>query len=379
MRAGDPRTTMPKYLLSGTDARGRRRTEAVSARTADEATRRFQARGFADVTLHSDEVIGHLFQPDLLQHLTPRDYLTLGRVSRTEFLFRLIVKLYRGMWWLFLPVVALVVGRRVLDVPWEALDTCAVAFLFFPPVLVLFGEVFSPSRKFERAMSFNAWARWGDMLNALPGVRAVVPAPQYAFYEAKGLAGLGRLDEALEAVQPFADDSRTPAWLYWGQLADVFHTAKLADRAIACAEKAVEHAPDNPTVLLDLAMSLLRYRRDTARALPLLERARAHEISDLIHPFLLMAEGVLALEEGRPEAARGLLEEAARLAEPLRHTTALMGTAIDRIHTYLTLACAAVGDQAAAEAHYRIAEPRLRAFQTNDLIERCELALGRRA
>ena len=92
-----------------------------------------------------------------------------------------------------------------------------------------------------------------------------------------------------------------------------------------------------------------------------------------------MADGIVALEEGRPQAARELLEEAARLAEPLRHTTALMGTAIDRIHTYLTLACAAVGDHAAAEAHYRIAEPRLRAFQTTDLIERCELALGHRA
>ena len=370
---------MPKYLLSGTDAHGRRRTEAVSARSADEATDRFRARGFADVTLHSDEVVGHLFDPEHLKHLTPRDYLTLGRVSRAEFLYRLTVKLYRSQWWLFLPVLALVVGRRVLDVPWETLDTFATAFLFFPPVLVLFGELFSPSRKFERVMSFNAWARWGDMLNALPSIRGILPAPHYAFYEAKALAGLGRLDEALEVVQPFADDRRTPAWLYWGQLADVFHTARLGDRAIECSEKAAEHAPDNPTVLLDLAMSLLRYRRDTVRAKPLLERARAHAISDLIHPFLLMAEGIVALEEGRPQAARELLEEAARLAEPLRHSTALMGTAIDRIHTYLTLACAAAGDRAAAEAHYRIAEPRLRAFQTTDLIERCELALGHRA
>ena len=229
MRAGGPHTSMPKYLLTGTDARGRRRTEAVSAPTADEATRRFQARGFADVTLHSDEVVGHLFRPDLLNHLTPRDYLTLGRVSRGEYLYRLIVRLYQSQWWLFLPVVALVVGRRMLEVPWELLDTLSVAFLFFPPVLVLVGELFSPSRRFERAMSFNAWARWGDMLNALPGIRAVVPAPQYAFYQAKGLAGLGRLDEALEAVEHYADDPRTPAWLYWGQLACVFHTAKLGE------------------------------------------------------------------------------------------------------------------------------------------------------
>src|SRR3954470_5103452 len=125
---------MPTYLLSGTDARGRRRTEAVTAPTADEATRRFKARGFANVTLHSDEVIGHLFKPEVLKHLTPRDYLALGRVSRGQFLLRMIVRLYRQQWWLFLVVVALVVGRRIIDVPWDTLDTLATSFLFFPPV-----------------------------------------------------------------------------------------------------------------------------------------------------------------------------------------------------------------------------------------------------
>jgi len=370
---------MPKYLLSGTDARGRPRTEAVSAPTADEATRRFKARGYSDVTLHSDEVIGHLFKPEVLRHLTPRDYLALGRVSRGQFVWRMVVKLYRSQWWMFLIFAALVVGRRVLEVPWGFIDTAAVGFLVFPLVIVLLGELLSPGRKFERAMAYNAWGRWAEMLTALKSVRALVPAPQYAFFEAKALAGLGRLDEALDTVRPYADDPGTPAWLYWGQLADVFHAAKLGDRAIECGEKAVEHAPDNPTVLLDLAMALLRYRRDAARARPLMERARTHEISDLLAPFVLMAEGVLALEENRPERARELLEESARRAEPLRHTTALMGSAIDRIHTYLTLACAATGDLAAAEEHYRIAEPRLRAFDTQDLIDRCQAALGHRA
>ena len=370
---------MPKYLLSGTDARGRRRTEAVGAPTADEATRRFKARGFADVTLHSDEVIGHLFKPEVLKHLTPRTIWPSAGSAAASSSRRMIVRLYRQQWWLFLVVVALVVGRRVIGVPWDTLDTLAVSLLAFPPVLVLFGELVSPGRKFERAMSYNAWARWAEMLAALKPVRRLVPAPQYAFFEAKALAGLGRLDEALDTVREYADDPNTPAWLYWGQLADVFHAAKLGDRAIECSEKAVEHAPDNPTVLIDLAMALLRYRRDQARARPLLERARAHEISDLLAPFVLMAEGVLALEEGRPEKARGLLEESTRRAEPLRHTTALMGAAIDRIHTYLTLACAAVGDHAAAEEHFRIAEPRLRAFDTTDLIDRCQAALGHRA
>ncbi|HKB05825.1 MAG TPA: hypothetical protein VKD90_26755 [Gemmataceae bacterium] len=371
---------MPKYLISGTNASGRQVTEVVPAPTADEAVRRFTAHGFTDVVLHSDEVIGHLFKQEVLgDHLTPKDYLALGRVSRTRFVGLLVLRMYRQQWWLFLIGVALVVGRRVLEVPWELIDWVAVVFLLSPVIIVLGGELFSPSRRFERAMMYNAWARWGEMLNALPGVRAMVPAPQYAFYEAKALAGLGWLDEALEAVEPFANDRKIPAWLYWGQLADVFITAKLPDRVIECGQKALEHAPDNVTVLIDLAMSLLRYRRDTAAARALLDRARQHAISDVIAPFLALAEGVLALEEKRPERARPLLERSLDLALPLRHTTALMGAAIDRIHTYLCLACAAGGDLPAAEAHFRTAEPRLRAFAANDLFERCQAALGERA
>src|SRR5262249_11566069 len=154
-------------------------------------------------TLHSDEVLGRLFNPKVLKHLTPRDYLALGRVSRGQFLWRMTVKLYRSQFWLFLLFAALVVGRRVLDVPWGLIDTAVVSLLLLPPVIVLFGELFSPGRRFERAMAFNAWGRWAEMLTALQGVRGLVPAPQFAFFQAKALAGLGRLDEALETVRPY--------------------------------------------------------------------------------------------------------------------------------------------------------------------------------
>ena len=370
---------MPKYLLSGKDAQGRQATELVTAPNTNHAVRKFKGRGFSDVVLHPDEVIGHLFRPEVLENLTPRDYLALGRLSRGGFLWQLIVRLYRKQSLLHLLFVALIVGRRVLEESWGLVDNLALAFLFFPLVVVLGGELFSPSRKFERAMTFNAWGRWAEMLAALPSVRHFVPAPQYAFFEAKALAGLGRLDEAMETVRPFADDPDLLTWLYWAMMADLFHAAKLGDRAIECGERALEHAPENVTVLLDLAMSRLRYRRDTLGARSLIERTRQHEISEVIRPFLLMTEGVLALEERRPEDARQMLEESVKLAEPLRHTTALMGVAIDRIHTYLSLAYAATGDAEAAEKHFRIAEPRMRAFRSEDLLERCQAALGHRA
>src|SRR4051812_18623171 len=123
---------MPKYLVSGKDHRDRRATEAVAAPNSDEAVRRFAARGYTDVVLHSDEVIAHLFQPKALEHLTPRDYLAIGRVGRFGMMWRLIVRLYRQQWWLFGVMLALVIGRRVLESEWDFLDWMATLFLASP-------------------------------------------------------------------------------------------------------------------------------------------------------------------------------------------------------------------------------------------------------
>lgn len=368
---------MPKYLLSGRDLRGRRATDVVNAANADDAVSRFQLLGYNDVVLHSDEVLGHLFDSKVLRHLTPRDYLAMGRVSRFGYLRRLVVRLYRQQWWLFAIMLALILGRRVLEAPWELLDTLAVASLTSPVAIVVLGELFRPDRKYARAMAFNAWGRWAEMYRALRPLRPYLPASQYAFHQAKALAGLGQLDDALETVRPFADDPKTPAWLYWGQLADVFSAAKLPDRVIECGEKAVESAPDNVTVLIDLAMSLLRYRRDVERARLLIARTRDHAVSDVIRPFLTMCEGVLALESKRPSQARPILEESIEEAERFRNASPLVGAAIDRMQAYLALTCAALGDHAAAEMHFKIAEPRMRAFNATDMLERCEAVLGK--
>lgn len=368
---------MPKYLLSGRDHRGRRVTEAVTTRNTDEAVSRFQALGYTEVVLHSDEVVGHLFDPKVLRHLTPRDYLALGRVGRFGYVWRLIARLYRKQWWLFAITAALIVGRRVLEEPWDLPDTLAVAFLTAPVVIVVLGELFSPSRRYARAMAYNAWGRWAEMLAALRPLRPYMPATQFAFHQAKALAGLGQLDDAIDVVRPYANDRKTPAWLYWGQLADVFHAAKLPDRVIECGEKALADSPENVTILIDLAMSLLRYRRDVDRARPLIERAHQHSVSDVIRPFLMMSDGVLAFESKRPSQARPILEESIEEAERFRNASPLIGAAIDRIHAYLALTCAALGDHAAAEQHFKIAEPRMRAFDATDMLERCEEVLGK--
>jgi tetratricopeptide (TPR) repeat protein len=186
---------------------------------------------------------------------------------------------------------------------------------------------------------------------------------------------LGYLDEALDVVEPFSDGRRMPEWLYWGRVRETFVAAGEIDKAVEASERAAELAPDNPTILIDLAATLLRYRGDTARAQELLYRAKAHAISDMLANFVLLTEAVLTFEQGKASLAIEKLEQAQAGLNAYRNATPLVGAIIDRNHAYLALAHAKVGDTDEAERHYRLAEPRLRALKADDLIQRCEKAL----
>jgi len=119
------------------------------------------------------------------------------------------------------------------------------------------------------------------------------------------------------------------------------------------------------------------YRRDPRAARSYLDRAREHAMSDLMAPFATAIEGQIRLEEGHPREARALLERAYEGAYALRHATPLMGAMLDLMRASLALACAGEGDLEAARRHYQAARPRLVALGVDDLIARCEQALGR--
>src|SRR5262249_24559713 len=112
------------------------------------------------------------------------------------------------------------------------------------------------------------------------------------------------------------------------------------------------------------------------RARELLARARSHAISDVLEPFAIKVEGMIQLEEGRAREARELLEEAFRRASAFRHASPPMGSALDMMHAALALAYAAEGDTDRARRHYELARPRLQALKLDDVLDRCEKAIG---
>lgn len=369
----------PEYLLSARNPRGRVVTECVEAHSGDAAVEALRGRGYSDIVLHTDDAAAvYTRYGKVAKRISPRDYVTLLR--RRSLLDRVLFttrKTYAAGWWVYTLLAAFFALLRATGQPWGSWGYLAAVYLAYPPVFALGAQLLSPAQRYHRLLEAGGWGRWDEVLRLALALAAKLPPVDLAFREAQALAGLGRLDEALERVRPFADDFHPPAWLFQAFLGDVYLAARQPDEHLACLERALELAPNNPTVLLDAALSRLRYQREAAAAgaRSLIERAETHAISDGLAPFVDHAEGVRALEQSDADQARRRLEEALRKFRALRSSNPLLGAVEDRVHAYLALACAAQGDQSAAAEHFRCAEPRLRALAMGDLIVRCRAAL----
>ena len=370
---------MPRYLLSAKQADGRDVCECVEAADGNAAVKALRKRGCKDIVLHTDEAAA--LDLERLEQVSPRDFLSL-RDASTEWQRTLVHARvsWHQMWVVHLAFAGFLVWRRFGRAPWGLSDWLALVAVCLPVISALASLLpwFSPARRYDRLVEAIAWGRWDEALQRLPRLRCTVPPLEYAVRKAQALAGLGRLDEALDEMSGFSEDDTVPEWLYWGRLAEVYGAAGRFDGALECKEKAVKCAPQNPTSLLDLVPSLLRCGGKVRRAESLLARAKSQTLSDTLVPFADAAEGMLALERGEPEEGKRHLTQAIAGLSAFRLTSPLIGGVEASFRAWLAIACARLGDADNARREFELAEPRLRAVKEEDLIRRCEQALAGR-
>jgi hypothetical protein len=367
--------TMSEYLFTGCNSDGKRVTERVEADSADAAVRLLTDRGFLDIVLHTDDVgTRYTRHKDVERLISPREYIRFRSMSKWRHFLYMVDKLYRMCWVVDLGAVAFLALRWKSGWPFGLLDILALVILLLPLPFAIVVLIVPSRRQYDRLVDAACWARWEEVLRLLPKLPAAVAADERAFRKATALAGMGRLAEALEVVKPLATDAEFPGWLYWGRLSSVYRAARDDEQAFVCLERSAELAPENATVLVDLALALLRDKRDVARAGEIVQRVKQHALSDIAVHFLHAAEGMLALEKGKPYEARELFERA--LAGLSSLTSPATGPTIDRLHAYLCLAEAGVGNYESARRHVDQATPRLKALGQDDLLARCEAALG---
>jgi tetratricopeptide (TPR) repeat protein len=376
---------MPDFFVSGRSPEGRQVTERVEAASAAEAVRLMEQRNFTDIVLHTSDLEVLVRQQseavygkkDVHRVFTPREFLRMRRDGSYLGMVLLTIRMsYARSWWVVIPGLALLAARRYLGQPLDFMDFALIAALLLPLVGALVVPLFGSAPRYRRVVEARAWGRWEEVLALLPTIEGKVRAHHSEFFKALALAGLGRLDEALRRYERFGDGKRIPLWLYWSHRSSVCAAGNDIEGAVRAIEKAAEIAPEEPAVLIDYATSLVRRRRDARRARRVLDEALKHPISDVIAYAVDFCRGMIALEENQPFEAREWLNRAMDKVETFRNASPLMGSSRDRVHAFLALANAATGDHEAALRHFRIAEPRLVALRYDDVIERCEAALG---
>lgn len=369
---------MLEYVLSAQSPDGARVALAVEADSADEAVADLQAQGYTDIVLHTSNLhVALMEQRNGNAALAPADYLRFRR-SRGYLANVLFWSQYsyRRYWQIFGGAAVYVALRRSTGLPLGRDELLCLAVLAFPIVWQALLQASSAGRSYQRLLEAVSWHRWNDVLEYIAVIGHRLSPAEAAFREAQALAGLGNLAAALARVRPLAEDRDLPPWYYSARLAEVYRVAGRPEAVLAAAEQAFQLAPDEPAILIDLAIALLRYRRDTQRARNLLQRARAHAMSDVEAPFLSLAEGMLALADERPRHAFQHLQSARNGFAALRRMNPLVRATLDRTDAYLALAYTALGDPDAAIRAFRRAAPRLEATNDLDLLRRCRNAIG---
>jgi tetratricopeptide (TPR) repeat protein len=185
---------------------------------------------------------------------------------------------------------------------------------------------------------------------------------------------LGRTAEAEAALAVARDDRSQPAWFLEARTADYYVTLGNRDRATACYDAAVTHAPEIAETHLALAeFQVGHLERNATAARASLERALQFPVGESLRWAATRIEGMVLLEEGDAKGALLKLQAARRQFRRLADS-GINVLADAHIGAYLCLAYSATGDRESAVREFRAAESWLAPHGLDDLLERCRIA-----
>lgn len=300
---------MGRFFVAGTDPAGRRRTERVDSASGAAALAELAGRGWRELELLTDNIMASVDTPGAQAHrplvekvFDPEEHFAFFRRGKAWELWMLVKK--GG--WIFLVMVAYFAWRRWSGARWSGWDQVLLA-----AILVGVGSVIAmrwSSGRYRRMLVASAAGRWPEALRRLDGlerswVGKLVPPLELGIRRANALNGLGRETEAL-AVIASLDRSAQPDWMFEARVGELHARRRDRAQALACYRRAVEVAGEQAETHLALAEHLAGFlERDPDGAAAALERARAYPIARSVQWAVERVEAMIAVEEGRYEAA----------------------------------------------------------------------------
>lgn len=379
---------MPEYFYTATNRLTRKReTNSVEAASAQEALCELETADLDEIVLHTDDVAAAVSQMmprkvSVNEDITASDYVSFRTISDFGFFVYLTKKLYwQARWGL------LVSSGLLLFVFLEANDfqrtyaNIGLLVLFClwlaPPVIALYATLFSPTRKYNQIQEDFYWGRWNEVLRRLPRIRKHLPLIEVRAREAASLAGLGRLDEGLQIMEPLADQPEIPYWMYLSRLAEVYEYADQMEQCLTLRKQAYEAQPENSVLKLGYANTLLKLNLDSPLAHQLIEEAEAQPLSDLLQLFVPITKGHLELNLGHYQRAFFQCLEGEKGLKPFITTQPFARVYADVARAYAAIALAELGEMEEAETLFQSALPRLEALKSTRTIDRYREAIKR--
>jgi tetratricopeptide (TPR) repeat protein len=368
-----------EFLVTCTDAEGKRETIRIQASSSREALERCTARGYTDLTLHTDDAAAvAVAGMPAVDHeaITPAELVQLRSLSSLGFFWMLYGKSWNFLWWAQAPALAWLAYGAWRGTPMGWLGWVASGALLFPPAVAAWLAFFGPARKYDAMLEAMCWGRWQEVLDRIPMLRGTVPDFELDMRSASALVGLGRFDEGMAMVRAHGNDPAIPLWMYLGRMSELYDLAHRYDEALQCHRDAWEEAPDNPTVVLDYALALLKQEQDTGLAMQLIDEMENQPKADLLVMVLPLLHGMAALNSGRDSDAANRLKEAEKNLRPMTKGSALVRFLVDITRTYRAIALAKLGRGAEADRLFAVVRPRLEALNYTRLLERYHGARG---
>jgi tetratricopeptide (TPR) repeat protein len=373
---------MPTYLWSGKTSSGEEQAERVAAATAQEAREILEKRGWKDLRLHTDEIgdfvkrqVEAVSAPEYRADTTPKQDLAYHQGKAG------------GLWNNWLNSVRESAGTLLAVAGCFALAAYAhrfwgmvifgatfVGLLFLLPALHLW---FGRTRElFQKLHEARNWWRWDEVLLYLEKLRKAqrsrkmgIGEAEMARYRALALAGLGKLDEALNCFNEAAGAAKMPQWLRSSFLSTIHVVAGQYDKALQCHRQAVAEATDKATPSIDLAAFLVQRFNYPAEAKELLAAAEKSPLTETARPHVSAVRGVIALRQNDfATANRLLLEALAGFEKNAGRRRYIFEPSILLTQGYLAVANAALGNKQAAREYFAKSEKYLAVIRLDEVI-----------
>lgn len=355
---GDSAGTLREYLYEARDADGQPVQDSVAAMDVADAKAQLARMGCRDIQVRTSDLTASRsdnWDADSAARMINAGYDTMAVA---------VLKIFwaRKLDWLPGVLVfswAMSTGRKpYIGLALLAAGLLYTAFKALPSVLynqLLWARVHG---HYALGLRYVSWLR-------TVGHGALSPM-QLAAERAKMLAGLGRLDEALDEFSVFADSADQIAYLT--QSSTIHDVAGRRDNMIATQRQLLEVSGNSQEVRIDLAWSLMRYTASHDEARALVAGIHPSSCAELQGAGLRIVHGLLEQSAGRHRQAIAALRKEHDFFA--RYSSPLVSGIRAELCGFIALSMKADGQRKEADALWQKVLPLMRIHHHHLLISR---------